>query len=284
MRIRIRPVYKLIGCCFFVLSFLITRSAAAQIETDHYIIELSPPVPTTADLVTLIFTKKAGAPCWLTNNAISVDIINRVVDVSVYPLEAMFTGCQSPNIIRFVLGYMSEQGAYGLNVYEESGFQGVKSFNPDNVTVQDGFEVIRASVLVNPEVPQQGSVQSGVGVIRGWACDATRVEVQFDDYPLMQIAYGTSRDDTLVQCGDSNNGYGSVIAWGLLGYGTHTMTTFIDGVEKSAVTFEVTGLDEPFIQGLIGTYELADFPSPGESVTVEWSEADQNFIITDYRK
>ena len=57
------------------------------------------------------------------------------------------------------------------------------------------------------------------------------------------------------------------------------MRTFIDGREVAVVSFEVTGLDEEFIKGLSGTYRLDDFPHPGDSVDVEWSESAQNFII-----
>lgn len=132
-----------------------------------------------------------------------------------------------------------------------------------------------------PETPQAGSIQSGVGIIRGWACDAKKVEIQFDDKPRIAISYGTSRGDTIGRCGDENNGYGMVVNWTALGKGSHQMKTFIDDNQVADVTFEVAGLDEDFIAGLSGTYQLEDFPAPGKSVTVEWSEADQNFIIID---
>lgn len=124
-----------------------------------------------------------------------------------------------------------------------------------------------------------GSVQSGVGVVRCRACDAKRVDIQFDDQEPIEVAYGTSRADTAEICGDSDNGYGMVMNWSLLEPGIHTMKTFIDGREAREVEFEVAGLGEEFVKGLVGTYELEDFPGPGESVTVQWDEALQNFII-----
>jgi len=141
------------------------------------------------------------------------------------------------------------------------------------------------SIIYNPqfnsETPIEGSVQSGIGIIRGWACDARKVEIQFDNGERIPVTYGTSREDTRGTCGDADNGYGMVFNWGLLGNGSHLMKTFIDGQEVSIVTFEVAGLDDAFITGLSGTYELADFPAPGKTVTVNWSEVDQNFIIVD---
>jgi len=43
----------------------------------------------------------------------------------------------------------------------------------------------------------------------------------------------------------------------------------------------VTTLGEEFARGLRGEYVLADFPAPGQSVTVEWRQEQQNFVITD---
>ncbi|MFK7975357.1 MAG: hypothetical protein AB8C02_04440 [Halioglobus sp.] len=138
--------------------------------------------------------------------------------------------------------------------------------------------------MANPEVPTQGSVQSGVGVIRGWACDAQRVEVRFNDLAPIPLAYGTIRTDTREVCGDSDNGYGAVYAWGLLGAGQHTMRTYIDGRLIDTVSFEVTGLESAFVTGLEASYVLENFPASGQSVTVRWSEADQNFIIVEAQR
>ncbi len=134
------------------------------------------------------------------------------------------------------------------------------------------------------EVPFEGSTESGVGVIRGWACHAYRVDISFDDGELINIAYGTSREDTRAICGDANNGYGMVIAWGLLGEGDHTLKTFVDGKKIDEVSFTVTGLGEAYSKGYEGTFELDDFPAPGESVIVEWSEVAQNFVVVEHIK
>ncbi len=56
---------------------------------------------------------------------------------------------------------------------------------------------------------------------------------------------------------------------------------FIDGTLKSEVKFNVSGLDVSFAKELSKTQIIQDFPAPGKSVTVKWSEADQNFIIVD---
>ncbi|MDZ7781635.1 MAG: hypothetical protein U5K56_01345 [Halioglobus sp.] len=135
------------------------------------------------------------------------------------------------------------------------------------------------SARFNAEVPGAGFRASGVSMVRGWACDAKTVQVQFDDMPLIDVAYGTSREDTRAICDDAANGYGMVMNWGLLDSGVHRMRTFIDGREVADVSFEVAGLDEEFIKGLSGIYRLDDFPHAGDSVDIEWSEPGQNFII-----
>ncbi len=177
------------------------------------------------------------------------------------------------------VGRVYQAGEYELRLYAETPDQHGGYFQPGNlagtfeVVVQEGqFE--RAA-----DTPAGGASVSVVGRIRGWACDARSVSVQFDNLPPIEMAYGATRLDTLPVCGDANNGYGAVIAWGSLGEGSHTMKTFIDGGIVSTVEFEVTGLGEPFVEGLSAEYDLEGFPAPGESVRVRWSEADQNFII-----
>ena len=52
------------------------------------------------------------------------------------------------------------------------------------------------------ENPQPDSFQSGIGVISGWACEATQIEIAFDGGAPTTAAYGTSRGDTQSVCGD----------------------------------------------------------------------------------
>ena len=73
----------------------------------------------------------------------------------------------------------------------------------------------------NLESPQQGSSESGIGLIRGWVCEAGAIEVQIDDGPRRAVAYGTSREDTAEVCGDADNGFGYTFNWNALGTGGH---------------------------------------------------------------
>ena len=130
------------------------------------------------------------------------------------------------------------------------------------------------------ESPQQGSFESGIGLIRGWICQASAVEVQIDNGERQKVAYGTLRSDTLGICGDANNGFGYTFNWNTLNNGIHTVRAFADGAEFANAAFTVTTLGVEFLQGASGEYALLDFPQDGRNVTMRWAEPHQNFVIT----
>ena len=130
------------------------------------------------------------------------------------------------------------------------------------------------------ENPQPDSFQSGIGLISGWACNAQRIEIVFNDGPPQEAGYGTSRGDTRAACGDTDNGFGLLFNWNLLGDGTHTVQALADGVEFATATVIVTTLGEEFLQGAGRTVPIADFPDPGATRTLRWQEAQQNFVIS----
>jgi hypothetical protein len=131
------------------------------------------------------------------------------------------------------------------------------------------------------ESPKPGSTKSGIGLVRGWICDAGEVTVSFDNGTQKPVVYGNLRGDTLDACGDKNNGFELLWNWGLLEDGPHNIRIFADGVEIDQVDFNVVslGYSTPFTTGLSGTFLLEDFPVAGETTEITWSEADQNFII-----
>ena len=122
-------------------------------------------------------------------------------------------------------------------------------------------------------------VRSGVGLIRGWACDATQIEISINDSPRLAAGYGTQRPDTASVCGDQNNGFGLTFNWNSIGDGVHHLRAFVDGVEFANTNFTVTTLGQDFITGLVRNYLLPNFPGAGQSTPVRWSEPHQNFVI-----
>ena len=136
------------------------------------------------------------------------------------------------------------------------------------------------------ENPAPRSFQSGISVISGWVCEAGRVEVELDGEHRLVAASGTSRADVprAGECdGRADVGFGLLFNWNLLGDGAHTVRVLADGVEFARAMFTVTTLGDEFVRGASGQTVVADFPSPGEEVRLEWQEASQNFMITGVR-
>ena len=130
------------------------------------------------------------------------------------------------------------------------------------------------------ENPGAASFQSGIGLISGWTCDAEEVEITLNGEP-QEAAYGTARLDTEAVCGDSDNGFGLLFNWNLLGDGEHEVVALVDGVELDRTTVTVTTLGAEFLRDVTGTCTAADFPTGDETVTLAWQQTQQNFVIVD---
>ena len=66
-----------------------------------------------------------------------------------------------------------------------------------------------------------------------------------------------------------------------LGGGEHDGVAFVDDMEFGRATVRVTTLGVEFLRDVAGTCTVADFPLRGETVTLEWQQRSQNFVITD---
>ena len=130
------------------------------------------------------------------------------------------------------------------------------------------------------ENPQPNSAQSGIGLISGWACEASRIEIIFNETDTQQAGYGTRRTDTQGVCGDTNNGFGLLFNWNRLGDGTHTVRALADGVEFGSATFTVTTLGKEVLPGANAAVTVSDFPTAGSDIVLRWQESQQNFVIT----
>ena len=131
------------------------------------------------------------------------------------------------------------------------------------------------------ENPGPASFQSGIGLLSGWVCEAAVVELEINGGARIAAAYGTERADTAARCGDTDNGFGLLFNWNLLGDGVHTVVAVADDAEFGRATFTVTTLDVEFLQGMRGEAVVTDFPSEGKEVWLIWQEANQNFVIAD---
>ena len=134
------------------------------------------------------------------------------------------------------------------------------------------------------EDPQPGSFQSGIGLVRGWACAAERIDIEVDGRFMLPAVYGEPRGDTQTVCGDDNNGFSFLVNWNEIGDGAHTVRALADGVELGSATFTVVTLGlGSFPRGLVGDFVLNNFPQPPLQTEVRWQESQQNFVIAGAR-
>ena len=182
---------------------------------------------------------------------------------------------------------------------QQDDINGVRALYPPSTTVPDPEPEpppnTRRGALENPA---PNSNQSGIGVISGWVCDATRIVIDIhrplDNWSTKQVAvltpaYGTDRADTQSACGDTDNGFGLTFNWNLLGDGTYTVFLEIDGFRLTdhGATVTVTTffgeefVDENMINGADTTYELYGVGRHGATVTIKWEKSLQNFVIVD---
>ena len=147
------------------------------------------------------------------------------------------------------------------------------------------YELTTTFVRGYLENPGHHSFQSGVGVLSGWVCEADAVELEIGHLGWQVAAYGTERLDTVYTeageelCGDTDNGFGLLFNWNRLGDGEHTVVALVDGVELGRATVTVTTLGQKFVEDAAGECLVEDFPYPGQQVTLEWQQNQQNFVI-----
>jgi len=254
---------------------------STEVSVRNRIFEIFPDNPSTYHPIVI---NRIGSGCLITDvNQVLTDTDSKKVFISYAESYFESSPCPPANLsgrMNATVEALSEAGRYEFHFYATT-----PSSPPEDYFAESGYigsfslDITNTNPVYWVETPALGSRQGGVGVVRGWACDAESVQVSFDDGPLQTVAYGSARTDTEAACGDVDNGYGLVLAWGILGRGAHTMSTFIDDVEVSSVEFEVIGLDEPYVEGISATYVLENFPSTGKTATIEWSEAEQKFVV-----
>lgn len=164
-----------------------------------------------------------------------------------------------------------------LLVWEQASQNFVIADTTAGLSVAPPLAAPQATALGVLENPTDGSAKSGIGVISGWVCSANEVTVSIDGGAPQPVAYGTGRLDTAGVCGDTDNGFGLLLNWGLLGDGEHTIVAFADGMPFAQSAFTVTTLGAPFVTGLEAEYTLLGFA--GRDVVVRWQQAQQNFVI-----
>ena len=132
------------------------------------------------------------------------------------------------------------------------------------------------------EIPSQGTVQSGIGLVSGWHCDADQIAVSFNGGPLIEASYGSTRNDTVNACGDSDNGFALLWNYNLLGSGSHSVALYADGRKVSTTAFRVTTLGAEFLTNKQSNRRIYGFPDLDHDVILEWQQGNQNYVVSDY--
>ena len=143
------------------------------------------------------------------------------------------------------------------------------------------FNDRRIGVLENPGMTADmlHAERSGLSVISGWVCDAEEIIIDLNGVKT-EASYGTDRGDTLKPCGDTDNGFGLLYNWNLLGDGIHSVKAYADGVLFASTRVRVTTLGKEFLRmPKLWDYDI-EFPGRG-MITLQWSNSLQNVVITD---
>jgi hypothetical protein len=133
------------------------------------------------------------------------------------------------------------------------------------------------------ENPADNATVSGVSIVSGWHCTATRVEVEFDGSIRTPAATGTDRLDTLDTCGRRDTGFGLLLNWAVLAPGPHTVRVLADGVEFGRRTVSVVGLGAQFLTGKAASAIVSEFPEPGRELVLDWQTGLQSFVAREVR-
>lgn len=131
------------------------------------------------------------------------------------------------------------------------------------------------------ENPTSESYQSGVGIISGFHCDASRVSIRLDGRDIGFSFVGTERADTASLCGKVSTGFSFLINYNSLEPGFHTIELLDDLGVFAVSTFSTTrsGGTE-FLKGVEQKVFINRFPDKDSSVTLHWIESKQAFVVT----
>lgn len=131
------------------------------------------------------------------------------------------------------------------------------------------------------ENPANNATDSGIGIISGWHCSATRVEAIVDGKSIGFAYVGSERMDTASICGKSNTGFALLINFNNLSRGAHNLKIYANGALFGESNFKTTQSGgTAFLTNKSRTVDVVDFPSPGATATLSWSESKQSFVVT----
>ena len=131
------------------------------------------------------------------------------------------------------------------------------------------------------ENPANYATDSGIGVISGWHCSASRVEAIIDGRTAGFAYVGSDRADTAQACGKRDNGFSLLFNFNELSRGDHNIKVYANGVLFGESNFKTTQSGgTAFLTNKFRTVDVVDFPNPGSTATLTWSQSRQSFVVT----
>lgn len=141
-------------------------------------------------------------------------------------------------------------------------------------------QALRASI----EIPAQDSVQSGIGLISGWACLAENIEISIDGGARVKVPAEAPRGDVESVCSHPNAGFGLLMNYNTLSEGEHSIQLFIkDFAMGEPRKFKVVKPKGEFARGLVRQISVSDFPEVGKTTVLDWREGEQRFGIKEVK-
>lgn len=129
------------------------------------------------------------------------------------------------------------------------------------------------------ENPVAGSTESGISIVSGWHCTAKEITVFVDGAPLGRSGVGSLRGDTAGICGHANTGFSLLFNYNMLTPGVHTISAYADGAlleSRQFISTQSGGV--PYLDGVSKDVLVSDFPQPGVTTRLRWSQAKQSFV------
>lgn len=188
------------------------------------------------------------------------------------------------------LGHPDDQGIFEYAIMnrepryydpEEGGWVTIDSIQQDDIA---GLRALYGESFANRpialESPLHGQTVTGIGIIRGWACEGEDIALHIPNSgKTIQFVSGMPRGDTEVVCGREDTGFALLINWNNFGRGRQWIELFVDGKFIEARQVEIVYPKQKYLTGVQGEWVLEDWPEPGIDITIAWDEATQNIGI-----
>lgn len=135
------------------------------------------------------------------------------------------------------------------------------------------------------ESPANGSIESGIGIVRGWHCTASVIEAYIDGVSIGKAYVGSSRMDTLSVCGKGDTGFSLLINYNQpsLVSGTHVIQVYGDGTLFGQANFNnMQSGGQEYLRGVQRQVVVPSFPDGKSAAVLTWREDKQNFVVTSF--